>query len=92
MELGTNRAGGDEKKPIWMELDYAKEIPYNTLQQYTLTPQSPTTESQAATWSFSKRQLSPVQLDLPSVNPKRAAQKVSSNMLWKDDVLQYAAQ
>ena len=65
MQLGKN---DEKKRPIWLEIDYGKDVPYSTLMRYTLTPKG-------ESWSYSKKQLSPTQLDFPSINPKVSCSK-----------------
>jgi len=65
MQLGKNDA---KKRPIWLEIDYGKDVPYSTLMRYTLTPDG-------NSWLYSKKQLSNTQLDFPSINTKVSCSK-----------------
>jgi all-trans-8'-apo-beta-carotenal 15,15'-oxygenase len=55
-------------KPIWEEIDYAKEVPYSTLSRYVLS-------SENGKWGYSSKEISATQVDFTSVSPDVSAKK-----------------
>ncbi len=60
----------DRKKPVWIDLDYAKDVPYSTLIRFTLSKDSISNK-----WKHTTKQISSTQLDFPSINPSVSCQK-----------------
>lgn len=52
-------------EPVWVSIDYAKDVAYSKLWRYILKP----LDSSASSFSFTKKELSPTQVEFPSVNP-----------------------
>ena len=61
MQLGDTSAND---KPIWMVVDYAKEVPYTKLVRYTFRP-----STSGSSFTYSSKVLSDTQVDFTSVAP-----------------------
>lgn len=53
-------------QPIWMTVNYERDVAFSKLHRYTLTPN----DASASSYAFSERELSSTQVEFPSVNPR----------------------
>ena len=55
-------------RPIWEDIDYAKEVPYSVLTRYTLSKNN-------GSWKYQSSDLSKTQVDFTSVSPSVSCKK-----------------
>lgn len=83
MKLSADDAEVEADKPLWMSLDYTKEVPYTRLMRYTFVRKNDScakkegVESGGSDWEFVKSEtISQFCIEFPFVNPSVSCKKV----------------